>query len=99
MAHGSKKSREMASCPHCGADIRRDAAACPVCGSDERTGWSEDTYLDGLDLPDPEEYEELREAEFAGGTGGRSRRLPVWVTGVGVVLLALILLWLFAGIF
>ncbi len=27
------------------------AKACPDCGSDEKTGWSEDTMYDGLDLP------------------------------------------------
>jgi hypothetical protein len=28
------------------------ARACPACGADARTGWSEDTLYDGLDLPD-----------------------------------------------
>ena len=39
-------------CPNCGADVELDALACPECGSDERTGWSEDTIYDGLDLPE-----------------------------------------------
>ncbi len=34
------------------------ALSCPECGSDEKTGWSEDTIYDGLDLP---ELEEIRE--------------------------------------
>jgi hypothetical protein len=29
--------------------------SCPECGSDEKTGWSEDTMYDGLDLPAFEE--------------------------------------------
>lgn len=31
------------------------ALSCPECGSDEKTGWSEDTMYDGLDLPAFEE--------------------------------------------
>jgi hypothetical protein len=31
------------------------AKSCPDCGSDEKTGWSEDTIYDGLDLPVLEE--------------------------------------------
>jgi|GEM_PF-387490 len=37
-------------CPHCEAEVPIDASACPQCGSDERTGWSENTAYDGLDL-------------------------------------------------
>ncbi len=29
--------------------------SCPECGSDEKTGWSEDTMYDDLDLPAFEE--------------------------------------------
>ena len=32
--------------------------SCPECGSDEKTGWSEDTMYDGLDLP---AFEEARD--------------------------------------
>ncbi len=32
--------------------------SCPECGSDEKTGWSEDTMYDGLDLP---AFEETRD--------------------------------------
>ena len=39
-------------CPHCGEPVPAKALACPHCGSDEQTGWSDDTYLDGVDLPD-----------------------------------------------
>lgn len=34
------------------------ALSCPECGSDEKTGWSEDTMYDGLDIP---AFEETRE--------------------------------------
>ena len=38
-------------CPNCGAEVPIKAKSCPDCGSDEKTGWSEDTLYDGLDLP------------------------------------------------
>jgi hypothetical protein len=38
-------------CPNCGADNPNEALICRYCGSDERTGWSENTMYDGLDLP------------------------------------------------
>jgi hypothetical protein len=42
------------SCPVCGADVPRKAKSCPECGACEKSGWSEDQYLDGIDLPDPD---------------------------------------------
>ncbi len=46
------------NCPNCGADVPIKSLSCPECGSDEKTGWSEDTMYDGLDLP---EFEEIKE--------------------------------------
>ncbi len=46
------------NCPNCGAEVPIKALSCPECGSDEKTGWSEDTMYDGLDLP---EFEEIKE--------------------------------------
>ena len=40
------------NCPNCGTEVEEQATACPECGSDERTGWSENTLYDGLDLPE-----------------------------------------------
>jgi hypothetical protein len=40
------------TCPVCGAGVPRKAKACPECGACEKSGWSEDQYLDGLNLPD-----------------------------------------------
>jgi hypothetical protein len=39
------------TCPVCGADVLRNAKACPECGACEKSGWNEDRYLDGLNLP------------------------------------------------
>jgi hypothetical protein len=70
------KKTDMAACPHCGEMIRCDATACPHCGSDERTGWSDSTYLDEVDLPaDDDEYEEILESEF--GTAPANKK-PWW---------------------
>ncbi len=45
-------------CPNCGAELPGSAKFCPECGSDEKTGWSEDTYLDGVSLPGEDDGEE-----------------------------------------
>lgn len=83
-------------CPNCGADVPSGAAACPECGSDARTGWSDDTIYDGLDLPDPDDfdYEEWlrREEEKPAAV-----RMP-WrsrIALIGWILLALFLYLLF----
>ena len=76
-------------CPICGADVPHKARACPQCGADEQTGWSNQTYLDGIDMPGDESYSELVEKEF--GAGG-VKRTP-WQIIVAVI--ACILLGIF----
>ncbi len=51
------------TCPICGEDVPDKAKSCPHCGSDENTGWSEKTYLDGVDLGDEFDYEETLKKE------------------------------------
>ena len=54
-------------CPNCGANVPREAKACPECGSDEQTGWSEETHVDGIDLPDDSfDYDDFVKREFEG---------------------------------
>ena len=54
-------------CPNCGTELSPKARVCPHCGSDEKTGWSEDAHVGGLDLPDEEfNYDEFVENEFGG---------------------------------
>ena len=61
-------------CPNCGEEVPDGARACPACGSDENTGWSESTYLDGIDLPlEEDEYEEIKANEFGNGNNGNKR--------------------------
>ncbi len=80
---------DMAVCPHCGGDIKKTATACPHCGSDGETGWSSDTYLDGIDMPDEASYEEICRNEF-----GKGSRRP-WSYRRWVVVTALIVLAVF----
>lgn len=85
------------ACPHCGERIKRDAAACRHCGSDDRTGWSEDTYLDGVDLPEAGEYSAgLEEEGFAKPANPPGRAI---LAGVSAVLILLFAFWLFGGMF
>jgi uncharacterized membrane protein YvbJ len=59
-------------CPNCGAKVPPNAKACPECGSDEKTGWSEEASVSGLDLPDENfNYGEFLEREF-----GNKKPLP-----------------------
>jgi hypothetical protein len=54
-------------CPNCGADVPPGAKACPECGSCDKTGWSDQTTYDGLDLPDQEfDYAQFVRREFEG---------------------------------
>lgn len=73
------------SCPVCGGLVPRKAKACPECGACEKSGWSEDRYYDGLDLPD----EDDRGRAPRVGHSGRERFM--WIVTV-VVLIAF--LWL-----
>jgi len=79
-------------CPNCGEEIPAKAKACPGCGSDEKTGWSEETRTDGLDLPDDSfDYNEYIKREF-----GSRKAIPYgqkkfwWIVAV---LLLLAFLW------
>ena len=93
------KKEETILCLPCGGEMKRTAKACPHCGSDEQTGWSQDTYLDDIGLPDDDDaYEEIREREFGGPSPKRpGRRLWIYVTAI--VLLLLVALGLIKIIF
>lgn len=76
-------------CPYCGAQIRKKSTVCTSCGSDERTGWSDQTYLDGIDIDFEEQYEDIKSEEF-------SKKSPVisWqtVTGAGLLIVMIVIL-------
>ncbi len=86
----ARSVRRKVVCPFCGETIPASSKACPFCGSDERTGWSDGTYLDGIDLPDDDSYEEMMRREF-GGTGvpsGRGIKLWVYLVALGLLAVA-----------
>ncbi len=78
--------KEYVPCPYCGEEIRRDARSCLHCGSDERTGWSHDTYLDGIGIPDESDYEQIVATEFGHSEKRRSKAIN-WKRVVGALLL------------
>ncbi len=75
-------------CPNCGAEVPIEAKACPECGSDEKTGWSEDTMYDDLDLPEHED-----EAEKSSGPLFKNKYLMYIV--IIITILAFIWLYIF----
>jgi hypothetical protein len=92
------KRKETETCPYCGAAIRKGARSCPECGSDEHTGWSERTYIDGIDLGNEIDYDEMVEREFGGGPKRRSRKLS-WRVITAAILLALFVLFFLLRLF
>jgi hypothetical protein len=84
------KKTDRVPCPHCGEEIDPRAKACPHCGSDDMTGWSEDVYLDGIELPGDDDYEEIRRNEFGGGREKPSNR--TWIVVTGIIILVVFLL-------
>jgi uncharacterized membrane protein YvbJ len=85
------------ACPHCGEQIKRDAAACRHCGSDDRTGWSDATYMDGIDTPEAGDYEDGLENE--GFTKPNPTRDRLVLGAVSLVLVALFLAWMLRSAF
>ena len=83
-----RKDDDWFSCPNCGAELPASAKFCPECGSDEKTGWSEETYLDGVTLPGEDDEDPGRPA------GSLDKFRPLWVVAAGV-LLAVAALFLF----
>lgn len=73
------------------------ARACPHCGSDEKTGWSEKTYLDGIDLDDEYEYEDFIRREF--GIKRFNKKLNKKQRLIAVMALLFLLVFLFRYIF
>ncbi len=82
----------MVPCPYCGELIKEKAKVCSHCGSDEQTGWSDQTHLDGIDLNDDFDYDELVSKEFS----TMKKSIPwwkswtwTWKNGIAVFMLLL----------
>jgi hypothetical protein len=78
------------SCPVCGADVLRKAKSCPDCGACEKSGWSEDQYLDGINLPDPDDTA----VDLVGNGARPDYRQRFWWFVAVVILAAFLLLTL-----
>ena len=79
-------------CPNCGAEVDANATSCPECGSDERTGWSDDTLYDGLDLPD-EAFDEGHQESMH-----KRRRKDVFLLVIGLLFLLIFILRFIFGL-
>ena len=80
-------------CPVCGEDVPRKAKSCPSCGACERSGWSEDHYLDGIDLPDTDLTTGRPLGDDSGGDQSAEAMRRLWVPIVAVILLVA-MLWM-----
>jgi hypothetical protein len=85
------KTNKTFVCPVCGGTVSADAKACPDCGADERTGWSDRTYLDGIDVGDEIDYEALVQSEFPTSSPRPKIRFNVMAIIGAIVLVAFIL--------
>ena len=83
------------SCPNCGVDVPPRAKSCPGCGSDETTGWSEESHVGGLDLPDEEfNYDEFVKREFGPApVKPRGIRWLWWIVAVALIVVFFSWLW------
>ncbi len=83
-------------CPNCGADVPPRAKACPECGSCEKTGWSDASARDNLELPDEDfDYSDFVKKEF-----GPQKALPhgiSWLWWLVSLLVVGILLFMIFG--
>lgn len=83
------------ACPNCGGEVKAKAKACPHCGSDEKTGWSEDPYLDGVELYDEDDYADTIEREFGKQYRGKDKKKFIMSIIAIVALICFILSYIF----
>ena len=76
-------------CPACGGEVPANASVCPHCGSDDRTGWSEQAYLQNLGVYTEADYQETLEQEFGGGKKPDLKRTLTWLVALLMLLLML----------
>jgi hypothetical protein len=82
------------TCPICGAEVPRRAKACPECGACEKSGWSEDRYLDGVDLPDEGWNHPGSSPRRLGNGGGKTRMQWFWMVVGILIVIAFVLMTL-----
>lgn len=81
--------RPPGECPNCGEDVPARAKSCRHCGATADAGWDESSGVEGLNLPDEEDfdYDAFAEREF--GTPNRKKKVAnkLWL-GLALVLAA-----------
>ncbi len=77
------------TCPICGEEVPRRAKSCPGCGACEKSGWSENRYLDGVDLPG----EDYGAGQLSNGTKSTTMQ-RFWLVVTVLILVAMALLTL-----
>jgi len=83
------------TCPACGEEVPAKARACPHCGSDDETGWSDKTYLDGVDLYNEDDYQDSLRREFGGPAPKRSKTALIIAIIAAVVVICFVLNYVF----
>jgi predicted nucleic acid-binding Zn ribbon protein len=74
-------------CPVCGEAVPAGRKSCPNCGANARSGWSDETHGDGLDLPTPDfDYQDYVRKEFGRGSRRARPTLFWWIVGVVMVI-------------
>ena len=82
------------TCPVCGADVPRRAKACPDCGACEKSGWSENRYLDGVDLPGEDWDGRGSSSRRLGNGGSKSKVQWLWMVVAVLIVIAFVLMTL-----
>ncbi len=88
--------RPPGDCPQCGEFVPAKAKACRECGACDKTGWSEDTAYDALDLPESayEDDDGHVAATARRGQDEARRQARAWFWRTVAALLLAGLLWL-----
>lgn len=75
----------------------RNARACPECGADHRSGWSENSEVAGLDLPENEfRYDDWGRAELSNSPKPATIKSLWWIVAM-ILLIGFLLSYLLAA--
>lgn len=80
------------ACPQCGGEVRVGSRGCQKCSGKP---WEQEEYLDGLDLPDAEEfdYDDFVKREFGSGPSRLKPAGLAWKWWITAVLLLAAMVW------
>ena len=92
----SRRRDEDFDCPVCGETVPAGAKSCPECGACEKSGWSGEAHLDGVNLPEEKDdfdYDQWAEEQLRRASRPRSFAWCWWLGAA--LLLASLLAWEF----